>query len=147
MLIGEFVLGRNIEKQAVYRYLTRHKDLIEKCSKKGKELDIPDDVIKILDEKYPLAKPVEIINGVPEEEHRRVLEKLSQTQELLIRMQQELVESKSQLMDLKDEIGDMKLLETSKNTEISNLKDNLSYLQQEIDKMRNRTLWERIRNR
>jgi hypothetical protein len=136
MKISDFVTGRSVEKQAVYRYLTRHPNLMEKCQKDGKELDLPDDVVAALDAQYPLSKPVVIINGLPPEDERALRQQLQTAQDALLRMQQELTETKLQLAAKEQ----TELLLTMKD-------DKIEALSTEIKNLKERNLWERIRNK
>ena len=148
MILSDFLKGRNVKINAVSNYISRNPELFAgHVERKGKNTFLDDAAIRELEKKYPLAKPVEIINGVPEEEYRRALDRLTQAQEMIIQLQEELMQTKTDLLEIKAENMEIKLLETSKNAEISNLRENNAYLQQELEKMRNRTLWERIRNR
>lgn len=136
MRITDFVVGRGVEKQAVYRYLTRHPELMEKCTKEGKEIDLPDAVVAALEEQYPLQKPVIVVDGLPPEEERQLRQQLQQAQEQLIRMQQELGECRLQLAA--KEQTEMLLGMKSEELEKATL---------ELDRLKNRGLWERLINK
>lgn len=148
MILSDFLKGRNAKINAVSNYISRNPELFAgHVERKGKYTYLDDDAIRNLEKKYPLAKPVEVINGVPEDEHRQVLAELADTQKKLIRLQEDFMQAKTDLIETKSEYMEIKLLETAKNAEISNLQENNAYLLKELEKMRNRTLWERIRNR
>lgn len=148
MILSEFLKGRNVKINAVSNYISRNPELFAgHVEHKGKNTFLDDAAIRELEKKYPLAKPVEIINGVPEEEYRQALNELAKIQKKFIRLQEDFLQVKTDLLETKAENMEIKLLETSKNAEISNLRENNSLLHQELEKMRNRTLWERIRNR
>lgn len=158
MKISEFVIGRNVEKQAVYRYLNRHEELLSKCSKEGKELEIPDEVVVELEKQYPLAKPVVVINGIPEEQHREALEeviithkKLDAAKEEIIRLQNELTDQKMLLLEQEHGVA---LLEEKNNLEkqlleaqIDDFRAENEELKAKLQKMENRSFFERIFNR
>ena len=136
MKISEFVQGRGVEKQAVYRYINRHPELLEKCTKCGKELELSPEVVAELEEKYPLAKPVVIINGLSQEEERELREKLQRTQEMLVAMQNELVNTKLQLAEKEKAEFLLELKE-----------EKIEELTKEVETMKKRSLWERIINK
>lgn len=76
MIITEFLEGRTVERQAVTRYIERHPEEFNgHISKKGREIDLDDIAIAILDKKYPLAKPIQVINGVDPEEYNMLQKK------------------------------------------------------------------------
>jgi predicted RNase H-like nuclease (RuvC/YqgF family) len=150
MKISEFVKGRDIEKQAVYRYLSRHGELMEKCKKDGKELELPPDVVAELEKQYPLAKPVVIVNGLSQEEERELREHLQKSQELLISIQNELTNTKLQLAEKEK----TELLLEVKEEKIEQLTREKEQLGREVEKLREqreqdrkRGLWARILNR
>lgn len=136
MKISEFIQGRNVEKQSVYRYLKRHDELMSKCQKDGKELELPPDVVAELEKQYPLAKPVVIINGLSQEEERELREKLQRTQEMLVAMQNELVNTKLQLAEKEKAEFLLELKE-----------EKIEELTKEVETMKKRNLWERIINK
>lgn len=136
MKISEFIQGRDVEKQSVYRYLKRHDELMSKCQKDGKELELPPDVVAELEKQYPLAKPVVIINGLSQEEERELREKLQRTQEMLVAMQNELVNTKLQLAEKEKAEFLLELKE-----------EKIEELTKEVETMKKRNLWERIINK
>lgn len=70
MTIKEFIKNRTCERQAVQRYILRHPELFDgHIVKQGKEFDLDDVAVRILAEKYPLAKPVQVIQGIPQEDY------------------------------------------------------------------------------
>lgn len=179
MKISEFVIGRDVEKQAVYRYINRHEELLSKCSKEGKELEMPMEVVKELEKQYPLQKPITIINGLEPEKERELREELADALK-------KLTWSENQRAGLEKILGEQKgliesneakmlALETQKDAEISVLEiknEHLQYrmqeqeqeqartktelleqekenrkLREEIERLRNRSLFDRIFNK
>lgn len=64
MKITEFLQGRNVERQAVTRYINRHDEMFKNHVKKdGKELDLDMVAIEALEKIYPLEMPVNVIDG------------------------------------------------------------------------------------
>lgn len=89
MTITEFCKGREVDSQAVRRYIERHPEEFEgHTGKKGRETTLDDEAFRILEQKYPLAKPVQIINGADPEEYAAALKKIGQLQETIIKLQQ-----------------------------------------------------------
>ena len=88
MTITEFCKGREVDSQAVRRYIERHPEEFENhTGKKGRETTLDEEALRILEQKYPLAKPVQIINGVDPEDYADALRKIGQLQETIIMMQ------------------------------------------------------------
>lgn len=141
MKISEFVIGRNIEKQAVYRYVTRHEELLSQCTKEGKELDMPMEVVMELEKQYPMPKPTIIINGVPHEEHNKTLEELSQIKSAFIVLQNELADHK--LLLAEKEYG-FALIEEKNNAEKQRLEEENARLKAEIDAEKKKTWLQRL---
>lgn len=84
MTVTEFLAGRTVERQAVTRYIERHpEEFANHTSKNGKEIVLDDVAVEILDKKYPLAKPVQVIEGVAPEEHEKLYKKYTAALERL----------------------------------------------------------------
>ena len=108
MTITEFAESRNVEAQAVSRYLVRHPQEKASCRKVGKTVELSDEAFVLLDKQYPLPKPVQVINGVPHEEYEAVQKKLDQTKDVLIAMKEALAEKEKLLIQQE---ANVKLLE------------------------------------
>lgn len=144
MTITEFAKSRNIEPQAVSRYLNRHEELKKQCQKEGKNLLLTDDVLRVLDKKYPIPKPTIIMNGVPEEEHRDALEKLLKAQELIIQLQNELTDQK--LLQAENEAYRALLEDREHRAEedAKEAKEKVAELTAELEKERQKTWWQKL---
>lgn len=148
MIITEFLQGRNVERQAITRYISRHPELFKNHTKKvGKDIELDDVAMQYLEEKYPLLQPVQVVNGVDLEEYQRVLNELNAKNNIIIQMQQEmndvklkLVEETSQRLFLaeKNENKDKTIAEQEKSLESAN---------NEILRLKNRNLIDRILNK
>ncbi len=146
MTITEFAESRNVEAQAVSRFLSRHPEQKQNCRKVGKNLELSDEALEFLNQQYPLPKPVMIVEGVPHEDYEKLQEKL-------LSVQEQLAKAKDLMLDMKDRISenekqliqkdaDLKLLESKEsllNTAVEDLKNEKSALQEE-----NRELHEKI---
>jgi hypothetical protein len=137
MKISDFVVGRNVEKQAVYRYLVRHRDLYDRCERNGngKDLDIPDDVVQALDQQYPVAKPVIVINGLSPEDERQLRDQLARTQEQLIAVQSQLTNTLQQLSQQQHAVY---MLDSKQ--------ERIKELEAEIEQLQNRSFLQRLFN-
>lgn len=115
MTITEFAESRNVEAQAVSRYLVRHPAEKASCRKVGKTLELSEEALELLSKQYPMPKPVQVVNGVPHEEYEAVQKKLDQTRELVITMKDAVAERDKQIaekdMQLFQQKANMKMLE------------------------------------
>ncbi len=135
--ISEFLKGREVKPNTLSNYIARHPELFEgHVKREGKNTFLDDEAVRILEEKYPLAKPVVIINGLSQEEERELREKLQRTQEMLVAMQNELVNTKLQLAEKEKAEFLLELKE-----------EKIEELTKEVETMKKRTLWERIINK
>ena len=135
--ITEFLKGREVKPNALSNYITRHPELFEgHVKREGKNTFLDDEAVRLLEEKYPLAKPVVIINGLSQEEERELREKLQRTQEMLVAMQNELVNTKLQLAEKEKAEFLLELKE-----------EKIEELTKEVETMKKRNLWERIINK
>ena len=103
MTITEFAESRNVEAQAVSRYLVRHPQEKASCRKVGKTIELSDEAFELLDKQYPLPKPVQVINGVPHEEYEAVQKRLDETKDLLLAMEDKSSFMEKTLEDVKTE--------------------------------------------
>lgn len=95
MKITEFIQGRNVTYQTVRKYIKRNEKLFIGHIGKRNNIVLDDTAISILEQKYPMTKPIEVIQ---DNENR---DKLLLAQELIIKLQQELAESKAKIEDSK----------------------------------------------
>ena len=91
MKVTDFLQGREVERQAVTRYINRHEELFAGHIKKvGKEIELDADAVAVLEKAYPLPAPVEVV------EDKESREQLIQTQKLVIQLQQKLVDMQAE---------------------------------------------------
>lgn len=106
MKVTDFLKGRDVERQAVTRYINRHEEIFKGHTQKvGKEIELDADAVAELEKVYPLPKPITIVDGVPHEDFIRV-------QNELIVSQQRTNELQSRLMDAQE------MLATARATEM-----------------------------
>lgn len=165
MNITEFAKSRGVDPQAVQKYVARNKDLFDgKAVKDGKETRLLEAAIAILEKQYPLPQPVHVLQGIDPEEHRRVLAQLAaaetrnaQALDRIAQLLQEhgelkerlaygeavqlLLEDKSKRLDQTEEKLDQTTAQADK------LKEELTAAKGEIERMKSRSLWQRIRNK
>ncbi|MCB5374130.1 hypothetical protein LIP36_11080 [Amedibacillus dolichus] len=151
MKTSEFLQGRDVERQALTRYINRHPELFKNHIKKdGKEIDLDDEAVAILDEVYPLIKPVELINGVPKEVHIQLQNELIKTQKENSELMKALLKVNEQLAIANTE----KLLLEEKAKQFEELKeqnksisDELSVTKVELEKEKSKSWWDKLRRK
>ena len=93
MTISEFAESRNVQSQAVNRYVLRHSEEFSGHTQKvGKNIELDDEAVRILDEKYPLPKPVQLVEGVPTEDYLAVQKELNAAKNTIIGLQNKLTD-------------------------------------------------------
>lgn len=103
MNLTEFAQSHNVEMQVISKHLKAHSDEYQGLIKdKGKSKELSDEAIEILEKYYPIPKPIQVINGVPEEEHRKKLDELDN-------VRKDLVTAKDLIITLKDQLTDYQL--------------------------------------
>lgn len=138
MKIKDFIQGRGVSYQTIRKYITNHPELFKGHTGKKNCIILDDIAIKLLDEKYPLSKPVEVIEDIEN------LKKLMQAQELIIRLQQELNEKTEQLLESKkneylleakyEQVKDLAIKADSLKNENANLKMNIEALERKNER-------------
>lgn len=92
--ISEFAKKRNIDKDTVNAWIRKHPDINSCCTIQNKEktIDITSTAYKVLEKKYPLPKPIEVVEDI---ETRK---KLVQAQEYIVQLQKKLWICRKNLM-------------------------------------------------
>jgi len=86
--ISDFAEERNVDRNAVTQYIRRHEELFKGHTKiEGNSMFADDEAMQLLDKKYPLPKPIEII------EDKESRQELIKTQRLVIQLQESLKEA------------------------------------------------------
>lgn len=122
MTITEFARSRNLKEQTVFKYLYRHNLEYDKST------GLTEELLNVLEEKYPLPRPVQIIQGLDPEEERRLRMELEATQKALNAAKDKIIE----------------LTEKSSKIELIELKND--DLTKELDRLKKRNLIQRIFN-
>lgn len=141
LTVTEFAKEREVDNQLPRKYIDRHPELFEShISKKGREVDFDDVAYEILDKKYPLPKPIEII----EDTESRA--KLIKAQEIIIKLQNTINEqatmiaqAEAQNMLLEDRTEQLHEIKTEKaavDQELNDVKVKLSDTKSELDKFK-----------
>lgn len=166
ILLTNFAESRNEKPDTIRKYISRHKeDFDGHCSFCGTKMEIDDDAVAMLDLVYPLPKPIEIIEDT---ESRKELIK---AQKLIIQLQQKISEQslalaqaeatkmlledkEEQLKEKKDELEEKKndLLQARQEIAFERARADTERIkadevQKEIDRLKNRGLFDRILNK
>lgn len=123
LTLSAFARGRDVEPKTVSIYMKRHNMTY------NKDKGLTDEQIAILDEIYPIPKPVIVVNGLPAEEERQLREELD--------------EVRKKLDVAKDKIIEL----TERNATLQLLEDKASLQEQELQRLKSRNLWERLINK
>lgn len=140
--------GRSVERQALTRYINRHSELfaghIEKC---GKEIELDDEAVRILNDIYPLIKPVEVVDGIPQDAHIKVLNELNTVRKEKEALLSKLIEAQSQIamanatqLLLEDKTKQLDEVRANRDE----LQNKLSNAEAELERYRNAGLFQRL---
>lgn len=150
MKVTDFLKGREVERQAVTRYINRHEEIFKGHTEKvGKEIELDSVAVEELEKVYPLPKPVTLINGVPHEEFIRVQNELIMAQKVVGELQNRLLEAQEQiatakatellLEDKTQRISDLEAKEEADKDEIKALQEALATERLELEKERSKS--------
>ncbi|PHU34084.1 hypothetical protein [Pseudobutyrivibrio ruminis] len=137
MTITEFAESRQVQPQAISRYIGRHPEKFNgHTEKKGKTVELDDIALELLEKKYPMPAPVQII------EDTESRQKLIKAQELIIQLQDKLMDAQSQIAEAEA----TKILLEDKNAQIekyelteANYKKQIDELLEELSKEKSKT--------
>lgn len=165
MNITDFAKSRLVQPQTVRHYLKEHPEINKYTQKNGRSVELLPEAIKLLGEKYPLPKPTaEILKGVSQEEYRELMQKLDAKNDYIIHLQEQLSElsklhylieaNTKEIARLEQENRQiekqMQDIQTEKELLQQKLSDQTEEKQEalaEVERLKGRTLWERIRNK
>lgn len=138
MTITEFCKNRNVDSQAVRKYIRRHpEEFLQHTGKRGREITLDAVALDKLDKKYPLVKPVQVIDGVDPKEYAKVLNDLNDAKDELIKIN----DIKARLeIELSNAHAEKFLLEEKKNSEIERLKKEHEDAIYEMQQMHEKTV-------
>ena len=153
--VSKFAESRGQSKGTVNAFIRKHPEIEKDCKRDGKEklIEIDSEGYKILDEKYPFIKPVQVVKDT------NAMQDLIDAQKQIIELQKQLnesvklvaqaeaiklmIEDKEALIEEKDKaLNDRDNDIRSKNDEISNLKSKLEEKDAETEKVRKMGFWE-----
>lgn len=121
MRIVDFAKQRGADPDTITRYMKRHPEPFEgHISFDGNKMVVDEVAVKVLEEKYPLPAPVEVIKD-------------TRSQELLIQEQQKVAALQEQLMAMKDQIHTQQLQIAKQEGELLRLEDGSKRTQEEND--------------
>lgn len=151
ILLTLFAEQRNEKPDTIRKYINRHMEDFEGHFEiKGKQMELDEVAAGLLEQKYPLPRPVQVVNGVDPEEYADALKKISQLQEAVIKLQQARQEDLQKLAAAEA----TQILLEDKEEALRELKEEYDYertkrteAEDELAKLRNRSLWQRIFNK
>lgn len=112
MKVTDFLRGRDVERQAVTRYINRHPEIFAgHITKDGKELELDEVAVDALGEVYPLIVRPTVVNGVSHEEYQQALRDLADARALYAAAKDMLAIAYKEKAELALEAGKVKLLE------------------------------------
>lgn len=142
MLLKDFAATHNKKADSLRKFVSRHKDEFAGHTKQGKKgLELDEVAVRLLEDSFP--PPVEIV----EAPNAELQQKIMQLQEVIIKLQaqQSELQAKAALADaqsllLEDRENRIRELKTEKEAAEQKAAD----LDAEIERIRNRNLWQRI---
>lgn len=165
MTILEFCTARGIQTQRVLKYIQRHTDQFEgHVIKKGQSVEVDDFALRILEEKYPIppdlipspnaelqaqlaaAKDYIIVLQKEAIQHEKLLAKAELDKILLEERNIQLLESKATCDDLQGQNAELQQEIGRLTAKLEQAEQEASRASQEAEKLRSRSLWQRIFN-
>lgn len=148
MTLQDFVKANNVEYEAVRVYIKRHN--LETVKDARGRIILTDETLKKLEEQYHNEQPIQVI------EDQELLKKVMELQERLIGLQDKLQQTTEALAE---KTASERLLEAQKGileqtkkekdqleAENASLRQKAEESAAEVDRLKHRSLWQRIRN-
>ena len=143
--IKQFAELHNQNQRTIIMYIKRHKEMFDgHVTKIGNSKYLDNEAIKILEHKYPLPKPIPVVENIEtQKKYMLSLEKINYLQEKILDLQKQLQESKTlRLLLEKSQEQTQKL-----SDELISLKVKMESQEEQYNKLKNRNLWDRIFNK
>ena len=135
MILIEFAKSRNEKPDTIRKYINRHPEQFAgHISKSGNKMELDSVAQELLEEVYPLPRPVEVI---VETESR---EELIRMQKLLIQAQQEMM----RMQTLVAQAEAQKILLEDKESQLNEAREEIKELRAELDAERSVTWWQKL---
>ena len=159
MNLTAFAESRNVKTNTISNYIARNREMFEgHLIKNGHLTELDEVALEILEKMYPLPDPVQVINGIPQETHIETLNELNQARqkieerdEIIFKLQQELNRTKSKLVETESGIklleNTAQLKEEFHQKEIVQIQKEVEQQKAEVDRLKNRSLIDRILNK
>ena len=96
MTVSEFARARGLDRNAVGAYIRRHDEIKKHTETQGKNILLDEEAVSALERKYPLPKPVEIV------EDKEARKNLDEAKSMIIALQAKLSEYSGKVMLLED---------------------------------------------
>lgn len=138
MTITEFAKERQVNPTVVNNYIHSHKEeLSGHMEKKGKYVFLDDWAIEFLGKRYPVPAPVPVIvDTESREKYLQALEEISQLKDRIIELEADKAKAQATA-----------LLLAEKSSELEAERQKVTELTTEAERLRSRSLWQRIRNK
>ena len=151
ILLTLFAEQRNEKPDTIRKYINRHMEEFEGHFEiTGKQMELDEVAVGLLEQKYPLPRPVQVVNGVDPDEYADALKKISQLQEAVIKLQQarqedlqKLAAAEATQILLEDKEEALRELKEEYNSE----KQKRTEVEEELAKLRSRNVWQRLFNK
>lgn len=158
MKIKDFVQGRNVSYDTVRKYIINHQQEFKGHIGKANNIVLDDVAIQILDQKYPLAQPVQVVQDVEARDRLAVLqEKYISLLEENNRLTQEnanlmLAHHKNMLLEeeleaQQQELHSLRKEQRSWVKDRQEQRNREAQLQQELEREKNKTWWDKLLGR
>lgn len=138
MNVSEFAQERQVSPGAVYAYMRKHKQELDgHLIREGRNVNLDDWAIDFLSKSYPLPAPIPVaVDYESREKYTQALEEISRLQKRIIELEQEQAKAKATA-----------LLLAEKSSELEAEREKVTELTTEAERLRSRSLWQRIRNK
>lgn len=172
MFLKDFAEVRGVKADTVATYIRRHPEIAALTSTEGYHMVLSEEAIDILDKKYPMPKPVQVIQDTES------LKKLNEAQQTIILMQKKMLEMAAENKELALQAEKVLMLEAAKQenaetigkleaeleykngklddeqqahqataAELADTQKQLSDAQQELERLKNRNFFQRLFNK
>lgn len=166
MKIAEFAKSRNVSIDTIHKYIRRNSEAFDgHITNEGKRFILDEEAVRLLNEKYPLPRPIEVIDDIETiKELSETRRELADAQKRILDLQGQLLsvtaklahaeamemmleDKKNQLLKAENEISDLRIENRTNYEKLSQLESANTEHLIELERLKNRGLIERILNK
>lgn len=144
MILKDFAEERGESSNTIFKYIKRHQEISQHTSTEGKNLILDDIAVKLLDKKYKLPAPVEIVEDL--ESRKELLEchkELTQAYKTIAELSKQIADNSALIAQAEA----VKILLEERDVQLQRSYAQYDEIYKELQAERSKTWWDKLRRK